>query len=188
MNLPWAIENLKIQWEIIFFNFFKYWSKRSKRNLELLLYSAFWEICFWEIFCTLGSAWTENAESAATRHFQFKHFPKFKMTSESRFLKKYYIITIPKKIGAFWSVYKKKSKNRFPIVFSNFQSPRADLFLRDRPWYIRSYRSHFSHIISMRATKSKQKNNSWLPPPIDGQLELLERMIKWLYMVIYLVG
>ena len=32
--------------------------------------------------------------------------------------------------------YLEKSKNGFPIVFSNFQLARADSFFRDRPLYI----------------------------------------------------
>ena len=65
---------------------------------------------------------------APTRHFQFKHFPKSKIISESRFLKKYYIITIKKN---FWRVLiciLKKSKLDFPLYFQILLSLGGFLF------------------------------------------------------------
>ena len=62
-------------------------------------------------FWTSGSAWTENVESAPTQNFQFKHFPRSKIDSESRFLKKHYIVTVLIFFfGAFWSVFEKVKK------------------------------------------------------------------------------
>ena len=64
-----------------FLTFLKYWTKRSKKNYnynDIVLFkrSAFGNnLGLWEV------------------HFQFKHFLKSKIISESRFLKKYYIIT-----------------------------------------------------------------------------------------------
>ena len=72
-------------------------------------------------FCDLESgtsaAWGLLACLRIFWHFQFEHFPKSKINCESRFLQKYYIITILIFFyGAFLSAFK-KVKNGFPIVF-----------------------------------------------------------------------
>ena len=66
-----------------------------------------------------------------TRHFLFKHFPKSKIISESRYLKNYYVITIQ---NFFLDQYFKKSKNEFPIVFSNLARPMVGFFFIDTIW------------------------------------------------------
>ena len=50
-------------------------------------------------------------------YFQFDHFPKLKIDSESRFEKRMSIFQFFKKLKRFCQ-YLKKSKNGFPIVFS----------------------------------------------------------------------
>ena len=69
--------------------------------------------------------------SAPTRHFQFKHFPNSKITSENRFLKKYYIITILIILKRFGQ-YFQKSTNGFPIVFSNLARKGSGFFFQAR--------------------------------------------------------
>ena len=66
--------------------------------LNILLFFSFWNL----------TQFIHSSEP--TRHFQFKHFPKSKIISKSRFPKKYYIITILNYFGPFWSVFKKVKK------------------------------------------------------------------------------
>ena len=73
--------------------------------------------------------YSENADSAPTRHFQFKHFPKSNITSESRFLKKYYIITILKFFfGAFRSIFPKVKKWIAHCIFKSCSAKGRGLF------------------------------------------------------------
>ena len=60
------------------------------------------------------------------------------MDSESRILKKYYKTKILKKKERF-DQYLKKSKNGFPIVFSNLAPPMGGCNFGDAIWVILSF-------------------------------------------------
>ena len=85
---------------------------------------------------TSGSGQTENTQICVFAYFQFDYFPKSKIDFESRFEMRMSIFLFKKK---FWSVsvsIKKKSKNRFPIVFSKSDVALAEVNCRDRLWVI----------------------------------------------------
>ena len=128
-----------------FFYFFKYRSKRSKRKFRIVIWTFSFEICFQNQFLTSGTRICV---------FSVKPLPKVKNWFRKQISKENVHITILKKFGAFRSVFR-KVKKWISHCISNFQSPRADSIFRDRPLYIWSFRSHFSHIISMKTTKSQ---------------------------------
>ena len=59
---PQSSHILKIQWEIIFFDFFKYWPKRSKIFFRTETWTFSFQICFKNQFSTSGSGQTENMQ------------------------------------------------------------------------------------------------------------------------------
>ena len=60
------------------------------------------------------------------------HFPKSKIESENIFLIKYYIITILNFFLERFGQYLIKSKNEFPIVFSNLARKGSRVFFQAR--------------------------------------------------------
>ena len=80
-------------------------------RIEIWTFS--FQICFGNKFWTLGSGQTENTQIRVFVYFPFDHFPKAKIDSESRFEMRMSIFLFE----AFWSIFKKKSKNVFPVVF-----------------------------------------------------------------------
>ena len=85
----------------------------------------------------MGCAGTENAESVPTRHFQFKHFWKSKITSESRFLKKYYTFVIQKKKMKRFDQYFKKVKKWILHFIFKFLGRGQINFLEIAPYIFR---------------------------------------------------
>ena len=66
---------------------------------------------------TSGSAPTGKRMNVKVHVFQLGYFPRSKIESDSIFLIKYYIITILKKIRAFWPIFNKVKKWIFPCIF-----------------------------------------------------------------------
>ena len=64
--------------------------------------------------------------------FRLGHFARSKIEYESIFLIKYYIITILKKKLERFGLYLTKSKNGFPIKFSNLARKGLGFFFRSR--------------------------------------------------------
>ena len=64
--------------------------------------------------------------------FRLGHFARSKIESESIILIKYYIFTILKKKLERFSLYFQKSKNGFPIVFSNLARKGSRFFFPAR--------------------------------------------------------
>ena len=59
----WSNHFLKIQWEIIFFDFFEILTEtlqKTKSRIEILTFA--FQICLWNKFLTLGSIQTENTQ------------------------------------------------------------------------------------------------------------------------------
>ena len=90
------------------------------------------DILIWNLLSESGQ--TENTQIRVFAYFQFDHFPKSKIDSESKFVMRMSILLFKFFLERFGQ-YLEKSKNGFPIVFSNFQLARADSFFRDRKNY-----------------------------------------------------
>ena len=69
-----------------------------QKILKQYLCTTYLEIRFQKWFWTSGFAGTENVESTPIQHFQFKQFLRSKIIFESRFIKKFYISIVLKKI------------------------------------------------------------------------------------------
>ena len=85
---------------------------------------------------------------------------------------KYFMVSIKKDLTFFIQYYMyccTKTLHFKNTEIPNSKSNKLHSFFRDIPLYIMSFRSHFSHIISMRATES-QNNISLLPPPANSPL------------------
>ena len=63
--------------------------------------------------------------------FRLGHLLKSKIESESNFLIKSYIDTIIKKIGVFWSIFKKSQKMDFPLYFEKLIWLGGDIFFEE---------------------------------------------------------
>ena len=57
----------------------------QKKKFRIVILTFSFEICFWNQFSTSGSSQTENTQIRVFAYFQFDHFPKSKIDSESRF-------------------------------------------------------------------------------------------------------
>ena len=68
-----------------FFDFLKYWPKRSKKKFRIEIWTFSFQICFKNQFWTSGSGQTENTRICVYVYFQFDHFPKSKIDFQSRF-------------------------------------------------------------------------------------------------------
>ena len=64
--------------------------------------------------------------------FRLRHFAKAKIESESSVLIKYFLITILNFFLERFGQYLKKSKNGFPIVFSNLARKGSGVFFQAR--------------------------------------------------------
>ena len=82
---------------------------------------------------------TDMCNYAYFRVFWFGHFPRSGVESESSFLIKYYIITVLNFFLERFGQYLKKSKNGFPIVFSNLARPMGGGNFRDTILVIQSF-------------------------------------------------
>ena len=83
----------------------------QKKNLEQKIYKTLWEKCFRIQFGTSGSAQTRKYALSLSCVFWLGHFPRSKISFESSFLIKCYIITdLNFFLGAFRSVFKKVKK------------------------------------------------------------------------------
>ena len=83
MNQPSAIENLKIQWEIHFFTLLNT-DLNAPKKIRIVIWTFSFEIYFRNPFLTLGSGQTEYTQIRVFAYFQFDHFPKLKIESNSR--------------------------------------------------------------------------------------------------------
>ena len=64
-------------------------SFKKKIRIEICTFS--FQICFRNQFLTSGSGQTENTQIRVFAYFQFDHFPKLKIDSESKFEMRMYI-------------------------------------------------------------------------------------------------
>jgi hypothetical protein len=113
---------LKIQWEIHFLTFFKYWPKRSKKIFKIEIWTFSFQLGFQNQFSTSGSGQTENMQLSVFAYFQSDHFPKLfwkQIWNENVH------ISILKIFLERFGQYLKKSKNGFPIVFSKCDLARG---------------------------------------------------------------
>ena len=83
-TLPRSNHFLKVQWEIHFFHFLKYWPKLFKKKIRIEIWRFSFQICFQNQFLTSGSGRTENTQIRIFAYFSFDHFPKSKIYSKSR--------------------------------------------------------------------------------------------------------
>ena len=88
--LPEQHHFLKIQWEIHFLTFLKYWTKRSKKKLRIEIWTFSFQICFKNQFSTLGSGQTENIRirirASATNTFVINWLINSVMVCENIFM------------------------------------------------------------------------------------------------------
>ena len=89
---PFWNYNFKIQGEINFFTFLKYWSKLSTKFFWIWIGTFSFQICFRNQFWISGSGQTENAQILVFAYFPFEHFPKSKIDSKSKFEMKMSIV------------------------------------------------------------------------------------------------
>ena len=90
-TLPGPNHSLKIQWEIHFFTFEIIHRNSSKKIKKIKIWTLSFQICFRNQFLSLGSGQTRNTQIRVFAYFQFDHFPKSKIDSESRFEMRMYI-------------------------------------------------------------------------------------------------
>ena len=62
-----------------------YWPKLFKKKFRIEIWTFSFQICFRNQFSTSGSGQTENTQIRVFAYFQFDHFPKSKIDSESIF-------------------------------------------------------------------------------------------------------
>ena len=84
-TLPRSNHFLKIQWKIHFLTFFNIVQNFSRKKFRIEIWTFSFQICFRNKFSTSGSGQTENTQIRVFAYFQFDHFPKSKIDSESRF-------------------------------------------------------------------------------------------------------
>ena len=105
------------------FNFFCCWSKRSKKNFTIEIWTFSFQNCFQNQFWTLRSGQTENTQILicvfSVQNWFWKQF----------WNEKVHISVVKKKFGAFRSTTTKKLKIGFPIVFSNLVRKGLGFFL-----------------------------------------------------------
>ena len=94
VTLPCSNHIFKIQWEIHFLKRYFLRQNAPKKNLEQKSYRTLCLKCFQKQFWTSGSAPTRKRMKVKVQIFQFGHFPRSKIVSESSFYTKSYIITI----------------------------------------------------------------------------------------------
>ena len=75
---------LKIQWKIHFW-LFEILTKTLRNFFFIEIWTFSLQICFQNQFWTAGSGQTEYTQIRAFAYFQFDHFSKLKIDSESRF-------------------------------------------------------------------------------------------------------
>ena len=119
-----------------FFDFFKYWPKRSKKKFRIEIWTFSFQICFLNQFLTLESRQTENMQIRVFAYFQFDNFPKSKIDSQSRFEMRMSIFLFKKNFVKRFCQYLKKSKKGFPIVFSKSDVALAGVNCRYRLWVL----------------------------------------------------
>ena len=69
-----------------FFDFFLNTDQKApEKKFRIEIWTFSFQICFRNQFSTSGSGQTENTQICVFAYFQFDHFPKSKIDSESRF-------------------------------------------------------------------------------------------------------
>ena len=103
-----------------------------KKKFRIEIWTFSFQICFKNQFSTSGSGQTENTHIRVYAYFQFDHFPKSKIDFESRFEMRMYIFQFKIFFLERFGQYLKKSKNGFPIVFSNLARKGSGFFFQAR--------------------------------------------------------
>ena len=80
-------DNMRGPWTNFGQYFTRLWSNINPTRISLFFFNILLFFSFWNLTQFIHSL-------APTRHFQFKPFPKSKKNFESRFVKKYYVLTI----------------------------------------------------------------------------------------------